>query len=322
MTEFKNGKYINPSIQRVAVNWDRKYLPLFEQVKKTWNIPIRNYYKKIMGVNLQDEETSKRQEIRINLKPISDLRIIRKLEEVFGDLDFEEFQKLKAFLNASENVLEYFVTAQEHHKSLIELIDFTKNKLNKFDLDNFNKTLIELLYDGNPDVFGRYFGSHFSNKGEIDLYIIPCVLFCEANNLDLSTFVTMVLAHELAHGYNHLGIDKDNYHWENFWDTDDYLAEGLAQYYTLEFLEKHLLKIPKGIEVFEFLLSHQSAPYKSFETWEASPEKIYSAFIEARRNMIFKNDDFLTLLAGAKKRIKGDRKTITDNIQDIFHGQN
>jgi hypothetical protein len=38
--------------------------------------------------------------------------------------------------------------------------------------------------------------------------------------------------------------------------------------------------------------------------------------------MIFKNDDFLTLLAGAKKRIKGDRKTITDNIQDIFHGQN
>jgi hypothetical protein len=65
MTEFKNGKYINPSIQRVAVNWDRKYLPLFEQVKKTWNIPIRNYYKKIMGVNLQDEETSKRQEIRI-----------------------------------------------------------------------------------------------------------------------------------------------------------------------------------------------------------------------------------------------------------------
>jgi hypothetical protein len=307
MQEFKNGIYINPSVQRIADNWDRKYLPLFQSVKNTWNKPIRNYYTKVMGVNLLDDETRSRSEIKISIKPISNKRILQLIDEVFGELDFEEYQKLKTFLHAAENVQPYFKESKKHSEQLSNLIEETKKRIGIFDIEELNRKLLKVLFDGETDIFGVYRAFFHARKGEIELYVIPCVLFCEANNLDLFTFVTMVMAHELAHGYNHLGIDKDNYFWESFPGTDRELIEGLAQYYTLEFLEKYITKLPKGTEIFYALLERQDDAYKTFENWHSTPEKTYSAFIETRRSNLTKYKDFVQLLEGAKIRIKGER---------------
>lgn len=309
MQEFKHNRYKNPSLQRIAVNWDDKYFPLFERVKNNWNLPIRNFYKKIMGVTLMGEENSRRQEIKIAIKPIANERIITRIENDFSDLDFERIQKIQSFLSASKNALCYFAETPGRYDALEDLIDFSEAILKDFELEAFNKQLLDLLCYGNPDIFGSYTGSgHDNTNGNIELYIIPCVLFCELNHLDLSAFITIVLAHELAHGYNHLGIDKDNYYWENFWRTESALAEGLAQYYTSQFIEKHQIKNPRGMEIFELLLKYQNSDYTSFQTWSATPEKIYAAFIETRRNNITRCEDFLSYLTGAKARLKGDKK--------------
>ena len=94
--------------------------------------------------------------------------------------------------------------------------------------------------------------------------------------------------------------------WKNFGRVDTMVLEGLAQYYTYEFLKKQLHKLEEGKRTFMYLLKYQAIQYRCFEEWDTTPEKIYSTFIEFRRGEYNKYEDFLQMLAGAKIRIHGD----------------
>jgi len=304
MPTFWDARYKNPSVNRIAEHWFIDYLPVFERVKKEWNIPIRNFYKKIMSVHLKEDDNSSNansSSIRIHIEPIADMKMLMEIDYLFGNIDFRQIDILKKFLVAAEPSLPLFSEDSPHDEHLADIIALTKKKLDKLDPRQFNNDLFKIFFEGDTDIFGRYY-----LKGGIVLYVIPCVLFCEANGLDLYTFVVMILAHELAHGYNHRGKDKDNYMWKNFGRVDTMVLEGLAQYYTYEFLKKQLHKLEEGKRTFMYLLKYQAIQYRCFEEWDTTPEKIYSTFIEFRRGEYNKYEDFLQMLAGAKIRIHGD----------------
>lgn len=105
------------------------------------------------------------------------------------------------------------------------------------------------------------------------------------------------MTHELAHAYTHLGVDKDDVMWQRFERTDGFIAEGLAQYYTEEFLKKKVVGIPQGIQTFNTLLEFQAVEYKWHRDWKATAEQVYRAFIEARRNRVYDGNTFKKILS-------------------------
>jgi hypothetical protein len=79
----------------------------------------------------------------------------------------------------------------------------------------------------------------------------------------------VVMAHELAHAYTHIGKDIDGKEWDTtaFAKSDLRVVEGVAQFYT-RFVCRELADRQPGAErAFLRLLDHQSAVYADFQDW-------------------------------------------------------
>ncbi|WP_320112293.1 hypothetical protein [Draconibacterium orientale] len=285
----------NPSLRKLQDEYEEQ-LQKYNLLKGEWNMLIRNFYKKNMGVGLI--EGSNRHYIQVIIKPAPKQNFIDIIENNFPYLDFEELNVLSQFVPAAKRAIPYFNnTGAEPH--LANSIEMATKLLKGFEIKELTDSIFPFLKTNNKDIFGSY----FLNDNHIEIYVFPIKLFCFLHGLDDNTFFVMVLAHELAHGYNHIGFDKDNRLWDSFRETDDYVAEGLAQYYTSKFIESYLHKDPKLKEVFESLLKFQPEPYNAFKDWDLSMEQMYGAFIDARRNNVTGYSEFAERMNNAKSRI-------------------
>ena len=71
--------------------------------------------------------------------------------------------------------------------------------------------------------------------GEIELYWGAIGIGARLLDVRIEDLTAVILTHELAHGYTHLGKDADNESWDTnkmFGQVDRAVVEGLAQYYT------------------------------------------------------------------------------------------
>ena len=95
-------------------------------------------------------------------------------------------------------------------------------------------------------------------------------------NLSVDHLTAVVLIHELAHAFTHRGkdIDKINWNTDLFAQTDLFIVEGLAQFYT-EILGKKLYdRFPQILETYQELLKHQSGPYLAHKEWLSDDKRI------------------------------------------------
>src|SRR5262249_43869206 len=81
----------------------------------------------------------------------------------------------------------------------------------------------------NEDILGAYFYPVDQNK-RIELYWIPIAMVAAMLDVRIEDLALVVLAHELAHGYTHLGRDIEGALWDDlaFQETDLQIKEGLA----------------------------------------------------------------------------------------------
>ena len=288
--------YRNPSLQKLQSEYEQQH-ERFQSLKNEWNMPIRNFYKKNMGVGLM--EGTSRNQIQIKIEAAPHQGFIDLIENNYPDLNFEEMFRLTQFVQNAELALPYF----EEKKANVNLqmsIEYAKYRLKEFDILKLTKSIFPFLKPQNEDIFGSY----FPKDRKIEIYVFPIKLFCILHGLDDKTLFVIVLAHELAHGYNHIGLDKDNRMWDSFGKTDHFVAEGLAQYYTSQFIYQYLHRNFKLIEVFETLLEFQPEPYQIFKKWDLSLEQMYGAFIDARRNNITVYEQFEPIMTDSKQRIR------------------
>jgi len=89
---------------------------------------------------------------------------------------------------------------------------------------------MERIFDIREDVLGAY----YFRIPEIRLYWVVIGIVARAIGVSVEALTVVVLAHELAHAYTHLGHDIDNERWETerFARTELDIVEGLAQFYT------------------------------------------------------------------------------------------
>jgi hypothetical protein len=168
--------------------------------------------------------------------------------------------------------------------------------------------LDETLRTIDRDILGAY----FFRRPEIQLYWMAIGLFAPLIGVPMEDLTIVVLIHELAHAYTHLGGDVDGTCWDTdaFAATDVHIVEGLAQSYTARVVDRLNKEHPGAKIAFESLLKKQSLPYTIFQNWtdgEPLGEIIRTAMIQTRRTHNTNYDLFYSTLELLK--VAGSRQT-------------
>ncbi|MGE0128967.1 MAG: hypothetical protein AB7U82_12885 [Blastocatellales bacterium] len=152
------------------------------------------------------------------------------------------------------------------------------------------------------DILGAYFYPTDQNK-RIELYWIPIAMVAAMLDVKIEDLTLVVLAHELAHGYTHLGRDIEGALWDDstFQETDLEIKEGLAQFYTEVVMEKLAEKTPGPKIAFERLLELQSGPYLVHRDWlegnsRSKGEAVRFTLVAARKRGVVNYDVWLKML--------------------------
>jgi hypothetical protein len=161
--------------------------------------------------------------------------------------------------------------------------------------------LVHRLRQIDHDVLGAY----FFYRGEVHLYWMVIGFYASILNVSVEDLTIVVLTHELAHVYTHIGMDVDGSRWDvaTFAAADLRIVEGLAQLYTDRALRRLAQFQPGARTAFDELLGLQSLPYTIFQEWiegEAQGEDVRAAMIQARNSRITDYDEFRRALEHIK----------------------
>lgn len=158
----------------------------------------------------------------------------------------------------------------------------------------------------NTDVLGAY----FFRRREIHLYWMVIGVVARTLGMPTEDLAVVVLAHEMAHAYTHLGRDIDDQEWgtENYARADQFIVEGLAQFYTRAVCKRLESRQPGPKRAFEALLKGQPKAYTCFEGWAKDHpqcgEIVRFAMIDARSRGITAYGEFTAKLAATAESLR------------------
>ena len=236
---------------------------------KQWNTKIREQLRDRTGFSPTIGE--KRQFIPVYIIPGIPVSF-RKIFNQYPDPFFWNVFIRKGELETTRKGLIYIL----QNTGEVELIQYGGNAerlgyvdetLNTVDhLLNFaNQVNLVDLIKGMGDVFGCY----YPGNPTIELNWISIGLFAGVMKVSVESLTMVVLAHELAHAYTHVGMDFDGNQWGTmqFECSDLAVIEGLAQYYTERIAQVWVSNSPEMLHTFYELLKHQSDEYTRYKKW-------------------------------------------------------
>jgi len=179
---------------------------------------------------------------------------------------------------------------------------------------------VEQIIGIHEDVLGAY----FFRVPEIRLYWVVIGITARALGISAEALTVVVLAHELAHAYTHLGRDIDSERWdtERFAAADIGIVEGLAQFYTAVLCRRLEQRMPAAYKAYDELLAKQSGPYRAHVDWvgdhEQGGEIVRVSMIECRSQGITGLEDFSKAIERYRRGIRGQRQNTTQRSQGVL----
>jgi hypothetical protein len=171
--------------------------------------------------------------------------------------------------------------------------------------DEIDKPIVERIRRIDRDWLGAY----FFRQGRIELFA-PAIALCSTRfGVPIEDMAIVVLAHELAHAFTHIGRDIDGREWEtdDFANADTFLVEGLAQFYADRVCDRLVERRSALRMSFDALNENQSPPYCEFHEWKKiGPfvgEAVRQALIDCRVSRIKEHLIFRSVLKTAHKRL-------------------
>ena len=159
-----------------------------------------------------------------------------------------------------------------------------------------------------------YLGCYFYPVGRppwIEIYWMPIALIAAMIDVRMEDLAAVTLAHELGHGYTHLGRDIDGASWDTvgFAKSAPEVKEGLAQFYTDVATEKIASRQPGAHDAYEKFLGLQSGPYLAHKDWlkdqqHQRSEAIRFTLLAARTKGVVKHDEWLASLAETNQKLR------------------
>ncbi len=318
-SEYKSPEHAATErfIQSLLYAFDPELPNRVRRIYRQWNNAVREYLRTETALRLSVEE--KRQSVPIVVKdglPLPFADILKGWNQAIWDLYLHRRQ-----ITASIEGLEVIKRNLDYLKSLSEFQDIQVDQNTVGDVQELVKrveklleklSLLKRIRDINEDILGAY----FFRGPQIQLYWMVIGLLAGVLNVSVEALTVVVLAHELAHAYTHLGYDIDGIQWktESFAQTDLRIVEGLAQFYTEVTCKKLEPRFPPAKQAYEAFLSIQGGPYVTYKQWvsdEDQPgELVRFSMINTRSQNIKEYGGFLEALEIAQERIRREDRTL------------
>ena len=226
-----------------------------------------------------------------------------------------EIAEIIPMLSSHQRGLELLKGREAHLQPVAALAEDLLRAVASFDL-------LGKILEVNEDVLGAYFPPRSRGYGgqtdpRIELYWAVIGLVAPLIKVTPEALCVVVLAHELAHAFTHMGADIDGHRWDTdaFVKSKTELKEGLAQYYTEATCKKLGVLAPTATDAYERLLEKQPDAYKVHVPWLSNyrPEEVRLALVETRRTEESEISKFDAVLNTARKRL---RRTPSDAEPD------
>ena len=287
----------NPTLRWIVHGFEKNFQKKLHELKTTWNQKVRAYYRDVLSLNTRETP------LQVIWKLDDNGCFIRLVEDRYPNLDFAELVTLRRYIAEAKQVEQYFYNEPDASNALHASRRYAETKLKIYNLKDIVKTLFHFFRRSpNADIFG----SNNLKSHVIEIYIVPCIVFSMLIEEDFLDMAIGTLAHELAHGFHHIGADKDGQTWMEFSQVELELVEGLAEFYTREYARSIEGSRPEVLRAFKKTANYLPDPYRRYEQWgsERGLETVYQAFIEARRNDIRTFDAFENGLKEAGRRLR------------------
>lgn len=298
---------------------------------KRINKEVREAVRRETGLILNRQDSDDRSERNVSV-PVD---IVPGLPKVLQDMQFDNDLLLK--ISPYRRELEMVKSGLKGVKSLL-------GNLNHRDIDSISPSdkgdhinitndvvdsLLKLLDKESPvkkilsvnvDILGAYmykvpsYSVHNNNfpqyqNARIELYWGVIGLIAGMLAVNIESLTAVVLIHEIAHAYTHLGADIDGERWDSrdFANSKCALKEGLAQYYTYLISKRVDNKIIGTYKAYELLLKEQPDDYHSHEGMidGYKAEEIRLSLLGVRRRKCESTmENFFDLLAKAKTQLR------------------
>ena len=173
-----------------------------------------------------------------------------------------------------------------------------------------NPPIIEEIKKITADYLGCYFYPP-TRAPWIEIYWMPIALIAAMIDVRMEDLAAVTLAHELGHGYTHLGRDIDGTSWDTvgFAKSASEVKEGLAQFYTEVVTQKIANRQPGAHEAYEKFLALQSGPYLAHKEWlkdqpHKRSETVRFTLLAARTKGVVKQDEWLASLVETNQKLR------------------
>ncbi|WP_422411515.1 MULTISPECIES: hypothetical protein [unclassified Endozoicomonas] len=186
--------------------------------------------------------------------------------EVLGE--FENWPPLLPNREVLKKSIDGLLVTEQHFNPLQDLVpaDIDREEVSAMHqwlvriLDKLDQSeIIRRLCGIQQDILSAY----FFHVPKVEIYWMAIGVASVLFDIPVEALTIVVLAHELAHAYTHLGKDIDGKQWETpaFAQSDLRIVEGLAQFYTEAVCKKLERRYQAALAAYESLLKNQSEPY-------------------------------------------------------------
>jgi len=280
---------------------------MFSKMKSEWNQRIRDFLSEATGLKLNKRQTAARasSEVNVSVQIVSDNRdfFLNKIISHYPDLDFNEYESKRLLLKALDNSSTYF----ENDANFLQIRESCSQYLKRYDIND----LIKRLFNERTES-GEVWGSYYLNTHRVEIYYLPLLVLSKIKDISLEHSFVLVLVHELAHAYHHLGKDTDGNHWKWMRNADLPIIEGLAQYYTQLFVNYYKSSIPEFERTFDQMLKVLPPVYSCHLGWlDYKKESVATALKLLRINDIESFDEFDRGLSGLNEMFGGHNLFVT-----------
>lgn len=249
-----------------------------ERVKrafKQWNQIVRDHIRNETALKLADGEGRQSVQVKVeNGFPVSLAELIDGRHDpvlwrlIIGQPRLGGIVDGLNFLLDDWPAFEAWQHLPEVAKNGGDSLTRTRDIVNALQKAALKEKVQEELKKINEDILGAY---HFpaDRPSSVSLYWMAIAMVAAMIEVRIEDLTVVVLAHELAHGYTHIGRDIDGHQWSDkaFGECDLGIVEGLAQFYTEVVTEKIASRTPGPKQAYERLLKLQGGPYLAHREW-------------------------------------------------------
>lgn len=160
------------------------------------------------------------------------IKLLLKRQTILNNVDILKGLSEKSNIDIISTSLEMgFKSSTSEFSSIAKDYEELSKKLN-----DFAKELLKLFKDRDADIFGSY----NVRTHDINLFWVSIALYAYVKNLPIDRITFIILAHEMAHLYTHIGLDINHNCWDDFKFvyTDKRITEGLAEFHSFEACRK------------------------------------------------------------------------------------